>query len=576
MNQSGLNVVVRDYDTTQILRDVDDWDALTLVAAVSADPRCLRELELSWLRYRPDQPLDSLTWDVLGQPSASTETVDLRAAKTADWLLVDLACLRLESNIDGLIPAERTALQRDEGQSGPENPVIWINLPPTWTISSSQNDQPQLQPLLVPVEPIDFRGVLFGRALSSHLAAKMIELANDGRMPDEFISRDDLGWDIERNDPRLKLSNRWYDLTMEVHADWLMAPRSDLGNEPPRVFLHRSRQWAEWEVQNREHQWSRSKRPPRPLDRNTHTYRYGPMHREEVVIYFDLCREVIPFGWRTLFEQPALRDDPHQFASMMYQHMQQWLKEGSIEGDPTPPAEMIESSRRHMPRLADGTHLDCECPLCRMMLDEMEDADSMFYPTFGGFDGHHLELDGEFAFSLYETREEFDEAEADFCEMSESMEREQAKRESQTARGEESEEFQSAWSGYVNPDLTRVDVMTLGFRLAELVDDLKSIRNEYCQESRVDHVQDAVSNAESLNSQLTTKQDDTLTTDLIELLNEQFDNLRGAPPIATDRRIAIQPLIDAIEQTAEHFPRLLSKSADLQSQLHQWVRQAVP
>ena len=43
--------------------------------------------------------------------------------------------------------------------------------------------------------------------------------------------------------------------------------------------------------------------------------------------------------------------------------------------------------------------IDCDCPICNMM------ADGMFGVGFNSIDGHHLELDDEFAFSMHETRE---------------------------------------------------------------------------------------------------------------------------------------------------------------------------
>lgn len=42
---------------------------------------------------------------------------------------------------------------------------------------------------------------------------------------------------------------------------------------------------------------------------------------------------------------------------------------------------------------------DCDCPICEMM------ADGMFGIRFTSIDGHHLELDDEFAFSMHENRE---------------------------------------------------------------------------------------------------------------------------------------------------------------------------
>ena len=63
MMPTEITVVVRDALQCRVLNDIDDWEATTIIAAVSADPRSFYELGLSWLRYRPEQPLESLPWE---------------------------------------------------------------------------------------------------------------------------------------------------------------------------------------------------------------------------------------------------------------------------------------------------------------------------------------------------------------------------------------------------------------------------------------------------------------------------------------------------------------------------------
>ena len=61
-----------------------------------------------------------------------------------------------------------------------------------------------------------------------------------------------------------------------------MTPREDLEGQPPRHFLHCGRDWVDHELHNRQMQWSNEGRCPRPLDRDTYAYRYGPLGRHEV------------------------------------------------------------------------------------------------------------------------------------------------------------------------------------------------------------------------------------------------------------------------------------------------------
>jgi hypothetical protein len=535
MFTSLISVVVRDSLKCQVLNGVDEWDALTWIASVSADPRTVSELGLSWLRYRPEEPLESLDW----------QTPDTIGDK---WLLVDLACLRLQSNVEDLIPLERSAFQRDEGPTRAENPAVWVNLPPGWTIETIESARPTLPPIPPTAPPLDFRAILYGPAWTADFARRMSERFAAGECPESYFAPQEIPWEADRDDPRRAVAQRWHALSVQVHADWLMTPREDLGGENPRAFLHRGREWAQWEVEGRQRQWSIQRRAPRPLDRDTYAYRFGPMDLTEVVVYFDLCREVLDHGWSLLHQQPRLRTEVGKLAELLYEHAQTWLREGSIDDDPTPPAQLIESSRRHMPQLAGGTHLDCDCPLCRMLVEGQEDPDGMFYPTFSGFDGHHLELDGEFAFSLYETREEFDAAQAEYQDLEDSLDSDLGLDEEPPAT-EQAAEDESVWTGYVAPRSKGVSTMDLAFRMTEFIGDLKSGEAGAAPE---------------------------LARPWIEALNDRFDRLRNASPDPTDRAVAMTDLASELEQAAAEFPRLRSKSSDLQSLLHEWLRQPVP
>ena len=542
-----LTVMVRDRDRFWQLTDVDDWDAMTMVAAVSSDPRSFRELGMAWLRYRCESPLQDLPWQTWDQQTPAGQ-----------WLLIDLVCQRLVANTADDIPQERGGFQQTEGRSTPEMPVVWCNFPPWWERSIESNLDNVLPPIPEPVEPVDFRGILYGRAMAADLASRMLVIVAAEKVPEEHPSWNDGRWDLPLSDTQKQIASRWHELTIRVHADWLMTPRDDLDGQSPRSFLHRGREWVEWEIEYRQRQWSHHKKPPRALDRDTYAYRHGPMGRSEVVIYFDLCREVIHAGWKLLCQQPTDQQptdqrqltDHEQLSQALYAHAKDWLENGSIDGDPTPPADIIESGRRHMPLLADGTHLDCDCPLCRMMVDDA----GMFYPAFSCFDGHHLELDDEFAFSLWETREQWEEEQQSYWEFNEEFERkEQQRKELATDdadfdpnSGETDDEFASVWTSSFVSDCQesrlRVSVLTLGFRMAELVGDLKT--RQAAQEQ-------------------------------VDALNVSFDSLSPAAHDSAERRSASAALSVELEKLATNWPDLTSKIADMQSQLDEWSRQAV-
>ena len=86
-------VFVRDRDGMRQLESADAWTSMTLLAALSADPRSFDELSRAWLRYQPDTPLEDLPW------------LDCTSAPAGDsWLMLDLACLRVAAGGGAELP----------------------------------------------------------------------------------------------------------------------------------------------------------------------------------------------------------------------------------------------------------------------------------------------------------------------------------------------------------------------------------------------------------------------------------------------------------------------------------------
>jgi len=508
------------------LRSAEAWTTITLMGALSADPRTFDELARAWLRYQPDEAWDSLPWAPCHDVPAE-----------GPWLLLDLACLRMVAGGGAELPENPAAFQRDEGPWNPEIPVVWLNLPPDWQCVTAGAGQPAVLPLPVPCEPLDVRGVLFGRALADGIAQRTLDLARREPLPAQVLCWDDLPWDGSPPETQRETVERWRALTLRVHADWLMTPREDLEGQPPRDFLHRGRDWVEREVFNRELQWSHEGRCPRPLDRDTFAYRYGPLGRHEVVMYFDLCRVLIRKAWERIVAEPDIGEEA--LASALYGYAQWWLMESEVEGDPTPPVQIIERERRREPLVGNGTPIDPDCPLCRMQADgELGPG-----PTFRGFDGHHLELDEEFAFSLCATREEWEKEQEEYRRFDEELAAKEREREE---AGEDP--FGSVWqTSYINEEALHeagvaspLSMMALAMRMAELVGDLQNADGDRF---------------------------------LIESLNDAFDAYRAADDDLPLSAAAATQLAEALEQIAIACPSLTPKAADLQSQLAERQRQ---
>jgi hypothetical protein len=219
-----------------------------------------------------------------------------------------------------------------------------------------------------------------------------------------------------------------------------------------------------------------------------------------------------------------------------------WLQEPNLEEGPPflAPADMIESERRRLPIASDGSPVDPDCPICQSL------AEGEFGPAFLGFDGHHLELEDEFAFSLCRTREEWEREQEDYRRFAEEMDR---KREERAAAGEDATGLgaESAWqTSFVDwdagADADRSPLearLALGFPLAELVSDLR---------------------------------DRPGGVDLLRSLNRAFAGFRRSND-AILAQVAGREFCQLLEAVARQFPDLTAKCADLQSRVDEVLRQ---
>src|SRR5438105_12537948 len=118
----------------------------------------------------------------------------------------------------------------------------------------------------------------------------------------------------------------------------------------------------------------------------------------EVVFYFDLVRALLDRAWE--LARQNVRTTPPAMVEQLAEFRDRWLSEPNEETSMSmTPAEMIDLERRRMPIASDGSHLDSDCPICQA------EAEGAFGsgPSFLCFDGHHLELEDQFAFSLTES-----------------------------------------------------------------------------------------------------------------------------------------------------------------------------
>jgi hypothetical protein len=413
------------------------------------------------------------------------------------------------------------AYQADEDEATHGFGIVWLDTPPDWLFRQAADEWREVvaarASARASTQRIDARAVLFGQPLLEALAEGILA-ASAGRA----VAKE-----------------RELELTRGIHAQWLMTARADLGGCTPRDVLLADRGRICWDVEHRSEQWSRQGHAPPPLAATSVAYRLGGFGITEVVLYFDMVRALLAEAWHWTRETPSLTQP--SLVDRLAEFRDVWLR---VPNESTSfsmsPAELIESERRRMPVTSDGSHLDCDCPICQA------EADGAFGsgPTFRCFDGHHLELEDEFAFSLCVTREEWEKEQEDYRQFSEKFDREERER---AARGEDAagplggSAWKTSfvdWDGMAQSDSSPLGpLLALGFPLAELTSDLKE---------RLDGVAG------------------------LKALNEAYAALRASQDAAA-RDSAAEEFRERLE-AARQFPKLTAKCADLQSRVDEVLR----
>ena len=221
-----------------------------------------------------------------------------------------------------------------------------------------------------------------------------------------------------------------------------------------------------------------------------------------------------------------------------------WLT-SPLEGGPSPNF-VIECDRRRVP-IGDGVHIegidavattshqgDCDCPICALM------ADGMFGTSFSSIDGHHLELDDEFAFSMHESQEEWEDEQGSYQIFEATINAQESHRK-ETAKPDP---LASVWTGILDPRAIPGDPLghlKMAFMVAEIVSVLQDRGNRQTE---------------------------------IKDLNYAFAVYRRAKP--PEAKKAKKKFKRILERLAKSHPELVSRSADLQSYLDEAHRRPLP
>ncbi|MHB8970911.1 MAG: hypothetical protein ACYC3X_05455 [Pirellulaceae bacterium] len=317
--------------------------------------------------------------------------------------------------------------------------------------------------------PLDARQVFYGRPLLEHVAREIFAA---------FTHREAVAHDVRQ---------QWIEEAIrEIHAAWLLTPRSDLGGASPREVALTQLDHLTWDLQDRCEQWSRLGECPRGLDESSFAYRYGGFGTHELVEYYELVRALLRSSWDHLASQtpeklsssslePCSADT---FVELEVPRLEtvrdQWLDSPDPECNCRTPRSIIHRERARIPAVASGHEamVDPDCPCCQMMTDRSG-------PFFWGLDSSGM--DDDFAFNIdCRTRDEWEERQREREEMHRRVEAEidECNRLGLPRSMAGSDEDSSRWTASYRVDDTAevplgVRLFGLGCRLAELIVQLR-------------------------------------------------------------------------------------------------------
>jgi hypothetical protein len=401
---------------------------LTIWAVMSEDPATWAEVGDYWPRYRT--PLVGEFLENLPLRQCELQQSVSAISGQTHWLAFDLVGKRVFSGKETMAVGRDGLLSISSKDHGSQRHLLPIHLPPWWELHESVNPSRLLVPRESPIViPHTDRHMLFGSPMLEDLAGRMIHVAIDGRLP-ELPKRTSGGWPFargrrarrakkrpDRRKQQAKASRVLHGLTVEIHRQWLMTERQELEGRRPRDLLHGAHQWIDEVIEGQRLRFERGASMI-AAPQNVAGYDRAPMGREEMIIYFDLCRELIAAGWGWCRRpvggdgRPCGLNSPDVLESFLTKARDRWLRQ-PYEGG-SPPQFIIECSRRRVPRAINEPiegmdqseieqHLpDCDCPICEML------QSGLFGVEFSCLDGYHLELDGDFAFSMEESYEDWE------------------------------------------------------------------------------------------------------------------------------------------------------------------------
>jgi len=347
-----------------------------VLAALSAEPETIEELEIATARFHKPSLEFGLFYNL--KPGFCEKkwdtgivTFDL-TARLVWW----------DTNYSEYQPTAE--IEYHNGQYLTEDWVIF-QLPDDWEMVESfeefESKAPQRRQQRTALPPLDARPVLYGE-LAGFIVAEC--LAAEAAGLQEPIR--------------------------QIHERWLMTPRDDLQGQTPRELLLAKKQFLDFDLQWRELQWSTLGECPPALPLDAYAYRYAGFGTHENVLYYELIRHLLTTCWMRVRQYDGA--DADFLTKWLTGEQHAWMHDSSGRGlRGMSPFLIIGHERSRLPLLLKPhEHIaDEDCPICQAMSE------------MGGIGFWHLDgcnMDEDFVFSFYRTREEWEEEQRRYEDLS--------------------------------------------------------------------------------------------------------------------------------------------------------------
>jgi hypothetical protein len=470
MSEVKLNLV----DSEQVLHGtIHGSMADQCVAALSAEPETIAELDAALSRYSrpPDTRSNFASFRSLDYESNTCPELDAEPWD-AGIVVIDLAARIVASESSYSQPRPDGEVSFHDGHSEAEISVLY-RVPENWlfvnSVDAYQWSRERRLRERAADPSFDARPVLFGRPLLEFIVGAYQSLPTETRA---LLSQAQSS-NTEDEAMQAALGKE----ISAIHARWLLTPRSDLRNQSPREVLLAKQDFIDFDLHTRSLQWSLQNEGPPCLAVDSFAYRFAGFGTQECVVYYDLVRHLMNSLVSAACGNEQVAD---QLIARLEQIKTEWLESPRADFDGHIPAILIDNERKRLPQALHPHDMiiDDDCPVCRAFGDETSPLGMGV--GFWFLDGSHM--DDDFAFSHYQTSEEWEAEKRRHEEFALEFDRKWQERQECIARGEtpepdpffDREPVGEGWGWFdplAFPDSTKLDPVATGNAVSDEPDD---------------------------------------------------------------------------------------------------------